>query len=146
MTAQLALATLAAFLGFAASVFFMLGAIRLDAGLIHQLASPRWDFHAEIARYLIGQKTEYTCGAVLLLIAFVAQAISIAPFPFNQAVVFAAPEFGFVVIALAGVALWIASAIICRLSSRATMKLVAQLAKEAQEREERQLREEKGAL
>lgn len=143
MTTQTALATLAAILGFAASIFFVLGAIRLDGRLIHQLASPRWDFHVQIARYLVGQKADYTCGAVLLLVAFVAQATSIAPFEFNQAVLFSTGELGFLVVAVLAVTLWLISAMVCRRRSQATIAFVEKLAQESREREEQQLRQRK---
>lgn len=141
MTTQTALATLAACLGFAASILFVRGAIRLDGRLIYQLASPRWDFHAGIARYLVGQKADYTCGAVLLLIAFVAQATSIAPFEFNQAVLFSTGEFGFLAVAGLAVTLWFISIMVCRRQSQATIISVEKLAQEAREREEQQLRQ-----
>ena len=106
MTTATALTTLAAFLGFAAAVYFVRGAIRLNVGLIHELASPRWDFHAGIARYLACQKTDYTFGAVLLLISFVAQAISIAPFEFNQTIIVRGAEIGFLMVALFAITLY----------------------------------------
>lgn len=143
---QTALATLAAFLGFAASIFFVLGAIRLNGHLIHQLASPKWDFHAEIARYLVGQKAEYTCGAALLLIAFVAQAISLAPFEFNQVVLFFTGQLGFLIVAVLAVAVWLVSVIVCRRHSKATIAFVERLDQEAQERQEQQLRQKKSNL
>lgn len=143
MTTQAALAALAAFLGFAASVFFVIGTVRLDAKLIHQLASPRWDFHAEIARHLAGQKADYMWGSVLLLVAFVGQAISMAPLSFNQTILFSSNEIGFMACAVVAAGIWFAAVLLCRRSGDATFRLVDKLAQEAREREERELRQRK---
>ena len=146
MTTATALTTLAAFLGFAAAVYFVRGAIRLNVGLIHELASPRWDFHAGIARYLACQKTDYTFGAVLLLISFVAQAISIAPFEFNQTIIVRGAEIGFLMVALFAITLFAVCTAVCRRWNQAVVRSVEELAREAEDREERQIRERKGAL
>ena len=82
---------------------------------------------------------------MLLLVAFVAQAVSIAPFSFNQTVFASTAEVGFVVVGVVGVVLWLVSVAVCRYHSRATMAIVEELAQQAREREEQELKQRRNA-
>jgi len=146
VTTQSALQVLAAVLGFAASVLFALGATRLEAQQIHRLASMRWDFHPNVAKQLSEQRADYTVGAVLLVLSFLAGITSIAPFPFNQSVLPGTAESGFLGTVLLGVVAWIAGIAIARRSARVMASRAETLAKEALDREEQQSKERKGAL
>lgn len=128
LTVQTVLTALGAFLGFGASVFFALGSIRLDATQIHQLSSPRWDFHPGVAKHLAEQRADYLCGAALLIVSFVAQAASIAPFPINAKTAFADAELGYIVVALIAATTWAVGRIAGRWSSRRTSAEVEALA------------------
>jgi hypothetical protein len=146
VTAQTALQVLAAVLGFAASVLFALGSIRLEAQQIHKLASMRWDFHSDVARYLSEQRADYLAGAVLLILSFLAGIVSIAPFQFNQVVLPGTPEGTFLGAAILGVAVWAVGIAIRRRSARLMFSRAEALAKEVRERDEQQAKERKGAL
>ena len=114
MDIQTALFVAAAFLGFGASLFFALGAVRLSNGAIFRIARPRWDFHPDVAANLATQKADYTFGAVLLLLAFMSQVIALMPLPLNRMSVFSDFYTGLFVLGLLFVGFWTA----CYFSSR----------------------------
>lgn len=114
MNIQMALSVSAAFLGFGASLFFALGAVRLSNGAIFRIARPRWDFNPDVASNLSTQKAEYSFGSALLLLAFLMQVIALMPLPLNRMSLFSEFYNGFLVLGLCFIGLWTA----CYFSSR----------------------------
>jgi uncharacterized integral membrane protein len=141
MTIGTFLSTLAASLGFGASIFFVIGSIRLDVKAIFELASPHWDYHSEIAKVHCEQKWFYSFGAAILILAFIAQAVSLAPFEFIYVVLPTSPGLGFLVAGIVSILLWFICYRACKTMIQRTVEATDSMAKERMEQEERELAE-----
>ena len=69
---------LGAALGFLASVFFCVGALRMRVSDIVEVTASMWDYNAALVRLWAAQRADYTAGALLLVFAFVLQIIGAA--------------------------------------------------------------------
>jgi hypothetical protein len=62
--------------GFSSGLFFCLGTVRQRYSEIAAVAESRWNYNLDLARSLTDQHSRYLTGAVLLVIAFILQAVS----------------------------------------------------------------------
>lgn len=138
MSIGLFLSTLAAFLGFGASIFFIIGSIRFSKESILELATPHWDYHSEIAKMYAEQKWLYTFGAILLILAFIAQAISLAPLQVNLTMTMP-PALGFIVTGIIAITLFIGTFLLCKFIIQNTVRSIDKMSedqiKQAEENE-----------
>jgi hypothetical protein len=142
---QTALTIAAALLGFGASLFFALGAVRLSNSAIFTIARPRWDFHPDVAKNLATQKSDYTFGSCLLLLAFVSQVLALMPLPFTRLVLF--PHFytGLCVLTLIFLASWAVCYFSSRVMVRSSMVAIDALDQTAQREEQEAIEQQKRA-
>lgn len=73
------LSFLAALWGLSASVLFALGAITMRSEDIKELSSVYYGCNISIAKALVSQRADYTCGSILLFFAFLSQICSLLP-------------------------------------------------------------------
>lgn len=135
----LLLSTFAAFAGFGASIFFVIGSVRLDNAAIIELATPNYDHHSDIAKTHIEQKWLYTFGSVLLILAFIAQAIFLAPFSSNSVTVYKSAAAGFSIAGGTATVLWIAAYLWCKSQMKKWVRYVDQISDDQIKQQEREL-------
>lgn len=141
MTMGFLLSTFAAFTGFSASIFFVIGAIRLDKTAILKLATPYWDYHSGVARTYSEQKWLYTFGAVLLVLAFVAQTVSLAPLKLNSVVAFESAASAFAVAGAVSIVLWVVGYLCCKSMIEKTVQAVDKMSDDQINQHEKEVAE-----
>lgn len=73
MSEQVAMALVAASVGFVSAVFFCIGNAFNSAKNITMQSTPYWDFSEPVARALAAQQAQYATGGLLLLASFALQ-------------------------------------------------------------------------
>jgi hypothetical protein len=124
MTIGTFLSTFAALLGFGASIFFVIGSVRLSKEAIFELATPYYDYHSGIAKTFAEQKWFYIFGAVLLVLGFIAQTISLLPFESNFSVTSMSPVTGLVIAGTTTAGVWVASYLLSKHMVNITVQTV----------------------
>ena len=75
MPASTFFTVLGATIGFLASVFFCIGALRMRVSDIVDVTSSMWDYNSALVKLWAAQRADYIAGGILLVLAFVLQII-----------------------------------------------------------------------